>query len=120
MLCRTARTGRRCEHPRTDPSEWRSHRRWRLSKKRTIRLYLDPVEGHDRVSTPSSAKVISDALSDDGVNTGSPVALERIRSFTERASWRTVNQVTVMKMMKMMREIKGIAKKLPSKKWTGD
>ena len=50
-----------------------------------------------------------------------PVALESTRSFIDRASWRTVNQVAIKKMMKMVREIKDVAKKkLSSTKWTGD
>ena len=38
----------------------------------------------------------------------------------DRASWRTVNQVTAKKKMKMIKEIENVAKKkLPSTKWTG-
>jgi len=37
-----------------------------------------------------------------------PVALDRTQSFINRMSWRTVNQATVKKMMKMIREIKNI------------
>ena len=50
-----------------------------------------------------------------------PVALERARPFMDRASRRTVNQVTMKETMKAVREIKNIArKKFPSTKSTGD
>jgi len=51
-----------------------------------------------------------------------PVALlERIRSVIDRASWKTVNQVTARKKVKMIKVIKNtVKKKFPSTKWTGD
>ena len=51
-----------------------------------------------------------------------PVALlERIRSVVDRASRKTVNQVTAKKKVKMIRVIDNTVKaKLPSTKWIGD
>lgn len=50
-----------------------------------------------------------------------PVAPESARSSTDRTSRRTVNQVTIKETIKMIREIKNVArKKLPSTKSMGD
>ena len=46
--------------------------------------------------------------------------LENTRTFIDRASRRTVNQITAEKAIKTIREIKDITKRLPSTMWAGD
>ena len=106
---------------RPHAQKWRFLHRPRLSMKWIIVVYLYPVGSRGRVSIPASAVVISDVHSLWSKYKLTPFALERTRSFTDRASWRTVNQATVKKKKRMMREIRKVAKKkLPSTKWTGD
>ena len=84
-------------------------------------VYLNPIDGNGRVSTPTSRAIISDVHSLRCKHRLTPVALERAHSFMDRASRRTVNQATAKKQERMIREIRNIAMKtLPSTTWAGD
>ena len=84
-------------------------------------VYLNPIDGNGRVSTPTARAIISDVHSLRCKHRLTPVALERAHSFMDRASRRTVNQATAKKQKRMIREIRNIAKKtLSSTTWTGD
>ena len=84
-------------------------------------MHLGPVECCGQVSIPAASTVVSNVRSLAREHRLTPVALESTRSFIDRASWKTVNKVTVKKMMKIFREIKDIAKKkLFSARWTSD
>jgi len=104
-----------------NPQRRCAHCRRRPSMKWIICMHRDSIGGRSQVLIPTIMATVSKTYPLKQGDRLTPVVLERTRSFIDRASRRTVNQVTVKKTVEMIREIKDIEMtKFPRMKWMRD